>query len=112
MGYKWKPSKTARREFAQKMANDSQFAADYYAKKEEKSAKKRNTSKFDYNMAGGEYIPTQYQSERALTFIRSIELTSEQRQACEMVNYGYSCKEKVHHDNIHIVNELIRANAL
>lgn len=112
MGYKWKPSKTARREFAQKIANDSQFAADYYARKDAKADKRRATSKFDYNSAGGEYLPTKYQYDMAIRFCLELEITNEQQLSCQMVISAYSCQEKAHHDHIHIVNELIRSNPL
>ncbi len=52
MGYKWRPSKPARREFAQNMQNPD-FANQYYARKEEKAEKRRASSKFDYASAGG-----------------------------------------------------------
>lgn len=109
MAYKWKPSKSARREFAQKMQNDTQFAADYYAKKESKKAKKRDGSKFDYNSAGGEYVPTKDQYNAAMSFLQNGQLTTEQEQACNMVTSAYSLQDKCHHDNIHIVNELRRS---
>lgn len=112
MAYKWKPSKSARREFAQKMANDSEFAADYYARKEEKANKKRAGSKFDYGTAGGEYVPTQYQHDNAMIFLQTKQLSLEQETACNIVVSGYSCKDKAHHDYIHIVNELIRENSI
>lgn len=42
-------------------------------------------------------------------FIYNIWNTPEQKEACNMVLYGYSCKEKVHHDFIHLINEYIRS---
>jgi hypothetical protein len=111
MGYKWKPSKAQKKEFAQKM-QDSQFAADYYARKDAKREKKRSGSKYDYRTAGGEYTPTQYQHDMALKATMSLPLTQEEQNACNIVMAAYSCNEKTHHDNIHIVNELIRSGRL
>jgi hypothetical protein len=108
MGYKWKPSKTARREFAEKMNNDVEFAEAYRQRRQQRAEKRRGTSTFDYEKAGGEYIPTKYQNDRAFEFLTGYNLTPEQKNACNQVLYGFSCSEKIHHDNIHIVNELIR----
>lgn len=109
MSYKWKPSKTAKRAFADKMANDSQFASDYYGRKSAKAAKKRAGSKFDYNTAGGEYVPTKDQYNAAMSFLQNATLTQEQEQACNIVTSAYSLQDKCHHDHIHIVNALRRA---
>jgi hypothetical protein len=106
MSYKWKPSKSARREFAQKMQNDVEFSESYNQRKIERAEKRRSTSLFDYNTAGGMYTPTKIQHDFAMN--RPGELTHEQENACNMVISGYSCNEKIHHDYIHIVNELIR----
>jgi hypothetical protein len=108
MAYKWKPSKTAWREFAQKMNNDSNFALQYGQRKAEKEEKRRLTSQFDYNSAGGSYVPTQAQYEFAMNSAFKFSLSVEQMNACNMVISGYSCNEKIHHDYIHVVNELIR----
>lgn len=109
MAYKWKPSKSAAREFAQKMQNDSEFAANYYAKKEEKKAKKRATSKFDYETAGGNYVATKMQYDFCMRNMNLFE-TSEEQNSANQVIYSFSCNEKIHHDNIHVVNEKIRKN--
>ena len=111
MGYKWKPSKSQKREFTQNM-QDVSFAKDYYERKELKKEKKRVGSSFDYYSAGGEYIPTKIQNDMAFIFLGKIELTKEEKNACNMIISGYACNEKVHHDFIHIVNELIRLNGV
>jgi len=103
----WKPSKTQRREFAQRMQNDSEFAESYNNRKREKEEKRRASSKFDYRTAGGSYIPTKVQHDFCLEMVGE-DLTSEQENACNIVASGYACNEKVDHDFIHIVNELIR----
>lgn len=108
MAYKWKPSKSAKREFASSMKNDPQFAADYYARKEVKADKRRSGSQFDYDSAGGSYIPTQAQYH-FVSANYGLADTPELRDAFNQVEYGYTCQEKIHHDYIHIVNELIRA---
>lgn len=109
MAYKWKPSKTQRREFAIKMQDPEEKRA-YEERKANKRDKMREGSKFDYSTAGGFYVPTQFQYEEALKF-KGSKLTDEQDDACNQVMYGYSCQEKIHHDYIHIINELLRNKA-
>lgn len=75
--------------------------------KSKEPKKRRSTSKFDYQTAGGEYIPTESQNKAAFELL-NLNPTPEQKEACNMVLYGYSCKEKVHHDFIHLINEYIR----
>ncbi len=106
MGH-WKPSKTERKNFAIKMNNDAEFAKAYNDRKESKLEKQRSTSSFDYRTAGGKYKPTSAQYNFAFSKVGT-NLTTEQETACNMVIYGYTCNEKIHHDFIHIVNELIR----
>lgn len=109
MSYKWKPSRSQRAAFAAKMQNPDEKAA-YEARKQAKADKLTAGSKFDYASAGGEYVPTLHQYEQAVKFMGSSQLTPEQFDACTMVMSGYSSNERIHHDYIHIVNELIRAN--
>lgn len=110
MAYRWKPSASQRRAFAERMQNPAE-KAQYEQRKLDKEQKRRASSKFDYNSAGGNYIPTQSQYNHAFEFAGKPELTltAEQLSAIDMVMYGYTCQEKVHHDYIHIVNELIRS---
>jgi len=110
LGYKWKPSKAQRREFARKMNEDQEFADAYNERKKKKAEKKRANSKFDYSSAGGEYVPTKAQNDVAFRALNGDygNLTDAQENACNMVISAYSLKEKTHHDNIHIVNELKR----
>jgi hypothetical protein len=83
---------------------DPEEQSAYYKRKEEKLVKKRATSKFDYNTAGGSYVPTKEQYDFV---IKNMDLftTSEEKEAVNMVLSGYSLNEKIHHDYIHIVNE-------
>ena len=106
MRYKWKPSKTQKREFAECMATDTAYS-EAYQRKEQRAETRRSTSKFDYQTAGGEYTPTESQNKAAFELL-NLNPTPEQKEACNMVLYGYSCKEKVHHDFIHLINEYIR----
>lgn len=106
MTYKWKPSKSAKREFANNM-KDENFAADYYAKKEAKENNRRSKSMFDYKSAGGNYIPTNSQHEFCLNNYNLFTVI-EQISANEVM-YGYSNNEKINHDHIHIVNEKMRS---
>lgn len=102
MAYKWKPSASQKREFAERMKDPNEQAA-YYARQSERAEKRRLSSRFDYASAGGNYIPTQAQYECAVNNIGTgID------NDCNMVIYGYTCQEKVHHDHIHVINELIR----
>jgi hypothetical protein len=107
MSYKWKPSKSQKREFAQNMQN-SQFANEYYKRKAEKADRRRSKSKFDYESAGGNYVPTKTQAGEAYNFLITKTMTSEEIEACQMVFSAYGLNEKCDHDYIHIVNELIR----
>jgi hypothetical protein len=112
MGYRWKPSKSQRRAFAERMKDPAEQQA-YEARKTDKATKRRAGSKFDYASAGGEYLPTKQQHDFALTYMQSGNtLTSEQEDALNQVMYGYSCQEKVHHDSIHVCNELMRAQTV
>jgi len=104
---KWRPNATQRREFAQRM-QDPTAREEYEQRKREKAERRRKESKFDYYSAGGNYTPTESQNSWAFHFLRTDNLTPEQEEACNQVIYGYTCKEAVHHDYIHIVNELIR----
>ena len=108
MGYKWKPSASQRREFAEKMKNDSSFSEDYSARQSAKADKRRATSKFDYASAGGNYVPTKAQHDFCIENM-DLFVTEEEKNACNDVMFGYSTNEKIRHDNIHIVNEKIRA---
>lgn len=110
MKYKWKPSKSQRRMFAINM-QDEQFKADYYARKEIKAEKRRSTSEFDYNSAGGFYIPTKEQHDFCVANMGLFE-TSKELDACNFVISGYNLQETVHHDYIHIVNEKRRSLVL
>jgi len=107
MSYKWKPSAAKKREFAERMSNPEEQAA-YEARKRSRIEAKQATSKFSYGSAGGNYVPTQAQHNFCLSNWPA-NTTPEQEDARNQVLYGYSCQEKIHHDYIHIVNELIRS---
>lgn len=110
MSYRWKPNATQRREFAARMqdANEREY---YERSKREKEEKRRETSSFNYENAGGTYVPTQAQYDYAL-HNRSMNTSAEHDDACNQVCFGFSCNEKIHHDYIHIVNELIRRKSI
>jgi|GEM_PF-168341 len=110
MGYKWRPSKSQRREFADKMQNDPEFRQAYYQRKDARANKRRSGSQFDYNSAGGEYVPTKAQNDFCLEH-SELFTTNDEKNAMNIVIYGYSLNEKIHHDNIHIVNEKMREYA-
>lgn len=106
MAYKWKPSAAQRKQFAENM-KDPDYKAAREARKEAAAQKKRASSKFGYYTAGGNYTPTRAQYEAAAEHLSS-GLNNEEENACNIVMAGYSLNEKVHHDFIHIVNELTR----
>lgn len=106
MSYKWKPSKSQRREFAIRMQDPNEKAT-YEKRKEEKAQKRRATSSFDYKKAGGNYIPTKAQYDFCINHMYLFQ-SPQERDAANQINYGYICNEPVHHDYIHIVNEKIR----
>ncbi len=108
MRYKWKPSAAQKRAFSEKMQDPAEQLA-YESRKVERGNKRRSGSKFDYDTAGGSYIPT-YDQYSFCMRNWPVDTTSDQNEARNMVIYGYNNKEKVHHDHIHIVNELRRAN--
>lgn len=105
MGYKWKPSKSQRREFAINMQN-SEFKTQYLQRKEERAKKRRKTSQFDYNSAGGNYVPTKSQYD--FCYENYNNLAQNEKNAANIVMSSYSLNEKCHHDFIHIINEKIR----
>lgn len=107
MAYKWKPSKSQRAAFAAKMADPEERAA-YDARKEAREAKRRAGSRFNYTTAGGSYIPTDMQARSAARFLARPDLTPAERDACNRVVGAYTTQSRIHHDQIHIVNDLTR----
>ena len=107
MAYKWRPSASQKRAFAQRMQDPKEQQA-YNQRKEAKAAKRRAGSQFDYTSAGGYYTPTKEQYNFCFSHIYLAE-SPEQKDAFNQVISGYTCNEKIHHDYIHIVNELRRA---
>ena len=109
MGYKWKPSAAQRREFAENMQNP-EYAREYEQRKEDRAAKKRAKSRFNYKNAGGMYIPTRQQHDFCINNMQ-LTTTHEIKLAFDMVIYGFTCTEKISHDHIHIVNGHIRLSS-
>jgi hypothetical protein len=104
--YKWKPSAAQRKAFALKM-QDPEAKAEYEDKKLHKAQARRATSKFDYEIAGGKYIPTKQQYDFVSANYNKF-VTPEEKLAADVVVSGYTCNQKVHHDYIHIVNDKLR----
>ena len=92
MGYKWKPSKSQRRAFAERMSDPAEAAA-YEQRKEEKAEKRRQGSQFDYQSAGENYVPTRAQHDFCFDNYHLFE-TSQEKDAANFVMSGYSCNEK------------------
>ncbi len=105
----WKPSKQQAREFAQKM-QDPEFAKEYYERKAKRAEKRRANSNYDYSSAGGYYIPTEIQYLTAMQLLQKNDIDDITKEACNKVIYGYTTKEKIHHDYIHIINQFTRKN--
>lgn len=103
---KWRPGRAQVREFAQRMEDPKERAA-YEERKRSRGNRRRATSKFDYNTAGGSYIPTREQHDFCFNNMEYF-ITGEEVNAANMVMYGYTCNEKASHDDIHIVNEIMR----
>lgn len=104
---RWKPSVSQRKAFAERMTDPVEQAA-YEQRKKDKADKRRAGSRFDYHTAGGKYVPTSDQHSFCCSHNWS-DATPEQITARDRVMFGFSCNEKVHHDYIHIINELRRA---
>lgn len=47
MRYKWKPSKSQKREFAERMTTDTAYSEAYHQRKEQRAKTRRSTSKFE-----------------------------------------------------------------
>jgi len=107
MAYRWKPSASQRKAFAEKMSNPDEARA-HEQRKIDRDDKRRAGSKFDYQSAGGKFVPTQTQYDFCVLNM-ALEMTDEQDEAFKQIMWGYVCQEKVHHDQIHIVNELRRS---
>ena len=109
---RWTPSKTQRREFAQRMQNDPEYAAAYEARKTARIEKQREkmSNSCEAPGSGLMYYATQAQHDFCV-FKRTGVQTSEQEDACNMVASAYSCNEKVDHYYLHIVAELMRTAA-
>jgi len=106
MRKQWKPSVSQRREFAQRMQDPEEKAA-YELRKRLREEKRRASSQFDYGTAGGFYIPTKAQNDFCFEHMEMFT-TDDEIAAANDVLYGFSSQEKVHHDSIHIVNEMRR----
>jgi len=103
--YRWKPNKQQREEFKKRM-QDPNEQAEYLQRKKDREQKRRDSSKFDYQSAGGNYVPTETQYEFCMR--NSGKGTDEQQDAMNILISGFLSDEKVPHDYIHIVNEMIR----
>lgn len=104
MAYKWRPSASQRRAFAEKMQNDEDFKSSYLQRKAEKreqfynSLEKKNTKCF-YYVTKEQYNFAMYEASPE---------NEEQKQACDMVVSSFAINEKCDHFFIHIVNEMRR----
>ena len=106
MKSKWQPTKEQKKEFAIKM-QDPEYRDAYLRRKDERAAKKRAQSKFDYPSAGGYYKPNDLQYRYACKML-DLEITAEQRIAAQEVYFGHLNQQPISHDSIHIVDEYMR----
>jgi hypothetical protein len=106
MNYKWKPSASQRRAFAERMKDPDEQKA-YNIRKAEKKEKFYDSLKSPGT--GANYVPTKAQHDFCVFNRKGIE-TPEQEDAANQICFGYSCNEKVDHFYIHIINEIIRKN--
>lgn len=107
MAYRWRPSASQRRAFAERM-QDPQEQKAYDERKQEK--KETFVKSFGQTGTGSSYVPTQAQHDYAV-FDRSMNETSEHDNACNMVAHAFACNQRCDHHYIHVVNELRRKKA-
>ena|SRR3972149_3238947 len=99
MKYKWKPNAGQKAAFKERMQDPKEQEA-YEKRKEEKRS-------YDY-WKDKDFIPTQEQFEFCMRNLTTLFVTGFEKTAAESVIYGYTCQERIPHDDIHIVNELRR----
>lgn len=103
MKYRWKPSASQKRAFAERM-KDLEEQRMYEEKKRAKNTYSGDPRSFKHKS----FVPTENQYKVSWKMLNDDRCTKEQENSCNMIIYGYICQEKVHHDHIHIVNELTR----
>ena len=109
MAYKWKPNASQRRAFAQRMQNPEEKAS-YEERKHLRNSFEGFKNK--------EFVATREQHNFCLSNMNLAYKYDEEHEgnqitakdAFNQVLYSFSCNEKIHHDYIHIVNEIIRQN--
>jgi len=106
MGYKWKPNKSQKAAFKAKMQDPAEQAA-YNDKKCVAAEARRATSQYDYETAGGRYVPTKQQYNAACQLITGKHDLAERLALNEVIN-GFISNSRIHHDYIHVINGLIR----
>lgn len=99
MGYRYKPSASQRKEFAERM-KDPEEQKVYEDRKRAKSTYSDNPLSFKHKS----FVPTQMQNDHSWKMLSIEGLKEEQYEAARQVLSAFSCQDKVHHDYIHIVN--------
>lgn len=120
MGYKWRPTKAQRREFAIKMNSDPEFREAYLERKRKRKEKRQSQSVFDYETAGGSYYVTKLQSEYAFEIKNKLQYTDKKYYINKLNEWlddimddiivRFDTGEKINHDYIHVLNTIVRAN--
>ena len=105
MAYKWKPSASQRKAFAEKMKDPEEKSA-YEENKRNKNTYSDNPLSFKHKS----FIPTNLQYNEAMKFLGMVGLTYKQQDACNQITSTYVCQDKCHHDYIHIINALSRGS--
>jgi hypothetical protein len=99
MSYKWKPSASQRREFAERMKDPE----------EQRAYDQRKVKKMLYdNWKDKDFVPTKEQHDFCMNHFELFS-TFEEKNAHALVISAYSLNEKVNHNFIHIVNEKRRS---
>lgn len=112
MAYRWRPNASQRRAFAERMQDPEEKAA------YEERKRKRNSYE---GFKDREFVATREQHDFCLSNMHLATEYDEQHprtggnqitaeDAFNQVMSSFSCNEKIHHDYIHIVNEIRRGN--
>ena len=76
-------------------------------RRKKKTIKKGLNSKYSYKIAGGAFVPTLFLFDFCNECNR-YSLTNEQNNAINKIINGYKNNKKVRHDEIHVVNEIMK----
>jgi len=101
MSYRWKPNAIQRAAFKEKMQDPDEKKA-----YEDRKFRKNTYNDSSESFKNRSFIPTEFQYKFALNLIGN--KSCEVETACNMVQSGYICQDKIHHKYIHIINAIQR----